>query len=117
MIQRTHRNILISTQEMTPPSSSRGVGGAERAPELLQAAPRQTVEAPDGVSARLRGVQQHLRSTGAGRGRSSSSSIGSMLEPRSRRGRALHRSMCNACRSQRREKIAPRPDHNAASGK
>jgi len=36
--------------------------------------------------ARLRGVQQQRRSTGAGRGRSSSSSMGSMLEPRSRRG-------------------------------
>ncbi len=31
-------------------------------------------------------MQQQRRSTGAGRGRSRSSSIGSMLEPRSRRG-------------------------------
>ena len=83
---RTHRNILISTQEMTPPSSSRGVGGAERVrrnccmPRLAKQWKQRT------AFARLRGVQQHLRSTGAGRGRSRSSSIGSMLEPRSRRG-------------------------------
>jgi hypothetical protein len=81
---RTHRNILISTQEMTPPSSSRGVGGAERVRRNCCRPRRARQWKHRTAFARLRGVQQQRRSTGAGRGRSSSSSIGSMLEPRSR---------------------------------
>ena len=71
--------------EMTPPSSSRGVGGAERVRRNC-CRPRRARQWKHRMAfARLRGVQQHLRSTGAGRGRSRSSSMGSTL-PRSRRG-------------------------------
>ena len=95
--------------EMTPPSSSRGVGGADRVrrnccrPRLAKQWKQRT------AFARLRGVQQQRRSTGAGRGRSSSSSIGSMLEPRSRsrRGdRFMVYVQCDIC--------AVRVDHGAS---
>ena len=106
---RTHRNILISTQEMTPPSSSRGVGGAERVRRNCCRPRRARQWKHRTAFARLRGVQQQRRSTGAGRGRSSSSSIGSMFEPRSRsrRGdRFMVYVQCDIC--------AVRVDHGAS---
>ena len=70
--------------EMTPPSSSRGVGGAERVRRNC-CRPRRAKQWKQRTAfARLRGVQQQRRSTGAGRGRSSSSSIGSMFRVRAR---------------------------------
>jgi hypothetical protein len=87
LVCRLRRGGLASTNgDRTPPSSSRGVGGADRA-RLNCCRPRRARQWKQRIAfARLRGVQQQRRSMDAGRGRSMSSSIGSMLCSRSRRG-------------------------------
>ena len=102
--------LAIISGEMTPPSSSRGVGGADRVRRNCCRPRRARQWKQRTALARLRGVQQQRRSTGAGRGRSRSSSMGSMLGPRSRLRRGERFILCTVRAGHSVGKIsAPRP--------